>query len=205
MINDLVTILEPGNMAKCGCYPPCNDIVYDVGYSLSYLPEPTGEHNDFYSKINDFLQNDLPEPKRQLYQKLNTTSNRLISRLNVFIADSNIIKTTESPDYELIRLVSDIGGQLGLWIGISIITLVEVVQLAGDILRKLADSGIRGVQSTTDDDNATNRNDHGSQRTKYHKAAEDSDDARHWPSSRRLQAENGSASSLPVDEMTSSV
>jgi len=49
-----------------------------------------------------------------------------ISRVNVHIADSNIIKTTESPDYDFIRLVSDIGGQLGLWIGISVITLVEV-------------------------------------------------------------------------------
>lgn len=48
------------------------------------------------------------------------------------------MKTTESPDYELIRLVSDIGGQLGLWIGISVITLVEVVQLVLDIARKLA-------------------------------------------------------------------
>jgi len=62
----------------------------------------------------------------------------LLTRVVVHIADSNVIKTTESPDYDLIRLVSDIGGQLGLWIGVSVITLVEVVQLVAVIVRVLA-------------------------------------------------------------------
>jgi len=59
----------------------------------------------------------------------------LLTRVVVHIADSNVIKTTESPDYDIIRLVSDIGGQLGLWIGVSVITLVEVLQLAALVVR----------------------------------------------------------------------
>ena len=55
----------------------------------------------------------------------------------VHVADSNVIKTTESPDYDIIRLVSDIGGQLGLWIGVSVITLVEVLQLVALVVRVL--------------------------------------------------------------------
>ena len=61
----------------------------------------------------------------------------LLTRVVVHIADSNVIKTTESPDYDIIRLISDIGGQLGLWIGVSVITLVEVLQLAALIIRVL--------------------------------------------------------------------
>jgi len=61
----------------------------------------------------------------------------LLTRVVVHIADSNVIKTTESPDYDIIRLISDIGGQLGLWIGVSVITLVEVLQLAALIVRVL--------------------------------------------------------------------
>ncbi len=48
------------------------------------------------------------------------------ARLNVYIADSNVIITQEMQDYTSTQLVSDIGGQLGLWVGISIITLAEV-------------------------------------------------------------------------------
>ena len=48
------------------------------------------------------------------------------ARLNVYIADSNVIITQEMEDYTSTQLVSDIGGQLGLWVGISIITLAEV-------------------------------------------------------------------------------
>ena len=69
----------------------------------------------------------------------------LLTRVVVHVADSNVIKTTESPDYDLIRLVSDIGGQLGLctgqlglWIGVSVITLVEVLQLAALVVRVIA-------------------------------------------------------------------
>lgn len=50
------------------------------------------------------------------------------ARLNVYIADSNVIITQEMEDYSSTQLVSDIGGQLGLWVGISIITLAEVCE-----------------------------------------------------------------------------
>ena len=40
-----------------------------------------------------------------------------------------VIVTTESEDYDISQLVSDIGGQLGVWIGLSVITAAEVVEL----------------------------------------------------------------------------
>ena len=59
------------------------------------------------------------------------------ARLNVYIADGNVVKTEESPDYTGSDVISDIGGQLGLWVGISVITLAEVLALIGDILSYL--------------------------------------------------------------------
>lgn len=130
-----MTIRDPGAMDGCDCYPPCNDVVYDTMYSLSTLPENTGEHTAFYSVIDQFFKVGLSEDKsRRLHQMYKEDYEEQmgahISRLNVHIADSNIIKTTEAPDYEAIRLVSDIGGQLGLWIGISVMTLFEVLQVS---------------------------------------------------------------------------
>ena len=130
-----MTIRDPQAMESCQCYPPCNDIVYDTLYSLSTLPENTDEHSAFYSVIKQFLNVEFSPAKRVHLQEMYDPKDfekkmeGHISRLNVHIADSNIIKTTEAPDYEAIRLVSDIGGQLGLWIGISVMTLFEVLQV----------------------------------------------------------------------------
>ena len=129
-----MTIRDPAAMDVCNCYPPCNDIVYDTLYSLSTLPEISGEHSAFFAVIDNFLKVEFSaEKKKLLMDRLGDDYDKTmaghISRLNVHIADSNIIKTTEAPDYEAIRLVSDIGGQLGLWIGISVMTLFEVLQV----------------------------------------------------------------------------
>nr|URS64684.1 FMRFamide-gated sodium channel-like 4 [Malacoceros fuliginosus] len=141
-----MTIRDPEAMDSCECYPPCNDIVYDTLYSLSTLPENTGEHSTFYSEIEKFQKLGLSSAKIDHLKSrygtdFETKMASHISRLNVHIADSNIIKTTEAPDYEAIRLVSDIGGQLGLWIGISVMTLFEVLQLFADVFRQLTATG----------------------------------------------------------------
>nr|AWC68056.1 DEG/ENaC family ion channel ENaC4 [Platynereis dumerilii] len=141
-----LTMKDPDAMDNCGCFPPCNDIIYEASYSLSTIPEQTEENSAFYSIISNFLSS-LAEPKKKLLNdlyKLNKKDGRIrgyIGRINVFIADSNVVKTTEAPDYEAIRLISDIGGQLGLWIGISVMTLFEVMQLTCDICRFLSASG----------------------------------------------------------------
>ena len=146
-VYESMTIKNPDAMENCHCFPPCSDVMYDASYSLSMLPENSKEQAAFYAIVDAFLDKLHPHQKKKL-PKVRTGTNldkvkSLVSRLNVHIADSNIIKTTESPDYDLIRLVSDIGGQLGLWIGISVITLVEVSQLCADVIRILMAYGNR--------------------------------------------------------------
>ena len=147
-----MTVRDPDAMDDiCKCYPPCNDLTYDTSYSLSILPEKSDEHTAFYAIIDKFLQQGMSQSKRDIFMSRqgdspdNWTAHystaSYISRLNVHISDSNIIKTTESPDYEAIRLISDIGGQLGLWIGISVMTLFEVLQLMADVCRFLTVKG----------------------------------------------------------------
>ena len=63
---------------------------------------------------------------------------RDFARLNVYIADSNVLKTEEQSDYTSTQLLADIGGQLGLWVGVSVITLAEVVELLVDVLLYLS-------------------------------------------------------------------
>ena len=57
------------------------------------------------------------------------------ARINVYMADSSMTVTEEIPDYELSQLISDIGGQLGCWIGMSVITLSETLALLFQLMR----------------------------------------------------------------------
>ena len=71
-------------------------------------------------------------------------------RIRMQMFNRKMERTVESPLYTSAQLVSEIGGQLGVWIGISIITLTEVMELVIEICCK----AIRGKKKRdTDDDN----------------------------------------------------
>ncbi|XP_028411245.1 degenerin deg-1-like isoform X2 [Dendronephthya gigantea] len=50
-------------------------------------------------------------------------------QLNVFFNELNYEKIEEQFSYGTINLLADVGGQLGLWIGISVITVCELIEL----------------------------------------------------------------------------
>ena len=133
---------------ECGCYPPCEDVSYDVSYSLSKWPADSFDGEEafvdiFYTDayIPRLLETFNPT-KAALYEEYFHEGNRRkamknFARLNVYIADSNVLKTEESADYTESQLLSDIGGQLGLWVGISVITLAEVLDLMMGLIQYL--------------------------------------------------------------------
>ena len=43
-----------------------------------------------------------------------------------------MLQTEEQEDYTTTQLLADVGGQLGLWVGVSVITLAELVELMLD-------------------------------------------------------------------------
>ena len=133
-------------MDRCACFAPCDDVTYDVSYSLSKWPafgyEGDAAYFDIFGieRFNERFNRTGSAEKYALFSEYFKLENRERTmrdfvRINVYIADSNVVKTTESPDYTSTQLVSDIGGQLGLWVGISIITLAEVFELFVDIFR----------------------------------------------------------------------
>lgn len=121
-------------------------MTYEVSYSLSKWPA-SGYEGDaaFYDVfgIERFLDRFNTTENQGLFQMFQshfTEENRDqamkdFARMNIYIADSNVVKTEEADDYTPNQLVSDIGGQLGLWVGISIITLAEVFELLVEVCR----------------------------------------------------------------------
>ena len=49
----------------------------------------------------------------------------------------NVLQTAEQEDYVTTQLLADIGGQLGLWVGVSVITLAEFIELVLDFVNYL--------------------------------------------------------------------
>lgn len=130
----------------CGCFPPCREVSYDITYSLSKWPAESFDGEEAYVDI--FRTERYPErfdgpedrEKYDLYGEFFDAPNRRVAmrnfaRLNVYVADSNVLKTEETADYTESQLLSDIGGQLGLWVGISVITLAEVLELFLDVFK----------------------------------------------------------------------
>ncbi|XP_041359965.1 amiloride-sensitive sodium channel subunit beta-like [Gigantopelta aegis] len=54
-------------------------------------------------------------------------------RIRVYYGTLNYESITETPEYTLERFLSDIGGTLGLWIGCSVLSLVEVVEVLMEV------------------------------------------------------------------------
>ena len=140
------------SMANCGCYPPCKEINYEVTYSLSKWPAPGVMSDATFIEIfqsNKYGQRLSPNYYQYFINKSKDADGRAESlsnfvRLNVYIADNNVMVTKESPNYTLTQLLSDIGGQMGLWIGCSVITLAEVVELFLQVIR----NGLKGKKRT---------------------------------------------------------
>ena len=132
-------------MADCNCNPPCQEIIYDVSYSLSKWPARGLEGNMVWRDIfteERFLErfNHSDEERRRFSayfasENWDDAAMNDFARINVYMADSSMIQTEESPDYDLTQLISDVGGQLGVWVGMSVVTLSETFALFGELIR----------------------------------------------------------------------
>ena len=50
-------------------------------------------------------------------------------RLNVYLEDLSVVKFKQMPAYGMEDLFADIGGTLGLWMGVSVLTMMELLEL----------------------------------------------------------------------------
>jgi hypothetical protein len=58
-----------------------------------------------------------------------------VSFISVELKNLDLTVTSEVPEYSVYQLLSDIGGQLGLWIGMSVITVAEMLELAVSLVK----------------------------------------------------------------------
>ncbi|XP_052254566.1 degenerin mec-10-like [Dreissena polymorpha] len=112
--------------SRCECPNPCNETVYDK--SVSQRQWPT---DDYAKVLLEGVCNMDKEKCKNLRTKLadqRALSNNFL-RLNIYFEDLNFEMIKEYPEIEWQQFLSDVGGAIGLWIGLSMLSLCEVAQL----------------------------------------------------------------------------
>ena len=86
--------------------------------------------NEFTNeKAQEYFEHKLLKPK---YEELNATLDDVkqsIVNLNVFYDRLSFTEITEKPSFHFVDLVSNVGGTFGLFIGISLLSILEMVEI----------------------------------------------------------------------------
>ncbi|KAK0425320.1 hypothetical protein QR680_009143 [Steinernema hermaphroditum] len=103
----------------CRCRQPCQQDAYSVSYSASRWPASPASIescNKALSKVQCF----------NFFREQG-------AYIEVYFEQLNYESLLESEAYGLPNLLSDFGGQLGLWMGVSVITIMEIFTLLGEL------------------------------------------------------------------------
>nr|URS64680.1 FMRFamide-gated sodium channel-like 3 [Malacoceros fuliginosus] len=135
---------------ECDCMPRCHDTEYSLFYSLSDWPMQEQQRDVVQELlyVDRFIHNFPPEKQKQYFGSIDVRNSsptyddyrtfveqKNLIRLNIYISDTSVVKIMETEAYSLTHLASDIGGQLSLWIGVSIITMVEIIELIWGMIK----------------------------------------------------------------------
>lgn len=131
------------NKLNCSsaCSPPCRQEEFKITSSFAAWPADNYEN---------FFQTELEKRGKYAWSE-NGTSRKNVLKVQVFYEELNVEVVKEKRSYELPDFASDIGGQLGLWIGFSVLTIAEFLEFAM-LLICLA---VRKCSSSTKVDTAT--------------------------------------------------
>uniref|UniRef100_A0A1I7ZVU1 Degenerin-like protein unc-105 n=1 Tax=Steinernema glaseri TaxID=37863 RepID=A0A1I7ZVU1_9BILA len=120
LTNETIFAARNIDQIGCRCRQPCQQDAYSVSYSASRWPSAPASVGDCHpglSKVQCF----------NFYREQG-------AYIEVYFEQLNYESLLESEAYALPNLLSDFGGQLGLWMGVSVITIMEVGILFGELI-----------------------------------------------------------------------
>ncbi|XP_070542008.1 amiloride-sensitive sodium channel subunit alpha-like [Ptychodera flava] len=124
-------MLYEANRLACDCPPKCLTVSYAKETSSAVWPSSNSE---------DYVRGTLRSRSsklRSLIEEQERTGQDLLEKnvlkLAVYFRDLTHQAISQSQLYTKMSLVSDIGGNLGLWIGLSVLTIMEFVELIFDM------------------------------------------------------------------------
>ena len=139
---NLVFVTEKNKRELCGCREPCVYHTYDLTVSQSIWPASRYHLNAFdklvlgrhdrdellaYHQINQVFQDYIEEGTDDRHFTKLMYEN--FARINVYFETQNLIQRKQIQSMTLASLFSNVGGTLGLWAGLSVVTIVELISL----------------------------------------------------------------------------
>ncbi|KAK6989097.1 degenerin unc-8, partial [Biomphalaria glabrata] len=106
--------------STCNCNNPCSESIYDKSISTKQWPSKAMARSLIKEVCNKSERCD------ELWGLNNEDLQENFVKLNIYFQDLNFEKRAEQPNYELFQLLSDFGGTIGLWIGLSILAIFEL-------------------------------------------------------------------------------
>ncbi|GFO35507.1 amiloride-sensitive sodium channel subunit gamma [Plakobranchus ocellatus] len=114
--------------SMCDCHSPCQETAFQKIVSSKEWPDPE------FAKL---LVATVCKNNHSLCSSLQAKTPQELThdfvKLIVYYEDLNYEELEESEDYEFDQFLSDVGGTVGLWIGLSVLSLFEIFHLLTDI------------------------------------------------------------------------
>ncbi|ELU09875.1 hypothetical protein CAPTEDRAFT_207658 [Capitella teleta] len=115
------------------CRPLCDTFQYDFLLSEAYWPKERYEASFFEEYVASRPDRDSLQAYTSLVNYSTTEDSKIrrnFARVNIYMKSLETLTRSQMPSYQSSNLLSDIGGTLGLWAGISIITVCEIISFA---------------------------------------------------------------------------
>ncbi|XP_074650199.1 epithelial sodium channel subunit beta-like [Tubulanus polymorphus] len=106
-------------LLPCDCQMDCLNVDFSATISSAQWP------NDMYKVISEISISS----ESDLHNRLFTSTRKNTVRLDVYYQEINFQKIQQLPSYDGNRLMADIGGTIGLWLGLSLLAVFELIEL----------------------------------------------------------------------------
>ncbi|XP_059163594.1 amiloride-sensitive sodium channel subunit beta-like [Physella acuta] len=119
------------NEILCDCPNPCSETANSR--SSAFLQWPS--EDDIQELLHGYMSTVTDQDYYiKVYSIPFANLTNYFIKLVIYYDDLNYEIITEVPEYELFQLLSDVGGTIGLWIGLSLLSLFEVLQLLAEVV-----------------------------------------------------------------------
>ncbi|CBY37285.1 unnamed protein product [Oikopleura dioica] len=120
--------MQSGKIDDCFCSQRCSEVFYDLHYSTVKWPS-----SQYEGLLLSAISNTTAAAKIRDSADIKSSVKNNLLRLSFTFDELNAKLIEESPKYDIWTLFANIGGTLGLYVGISFITLFEFLEVLADI------------------------------------------------------------------------